>query len=126
LDVADIDATVCWGPGLPWGVMRPNLLFHLGGGDGGIHQFMEHLAGPISACWKDLGNPELTAERSATSCSWVLFGCAPGCREPRGEGERGRTHAGRADLRLEANTASVDRRTSDERNGVSQVKASPS
>src|ERR1700730_7295815 len=60
LDVGDIDTAVCWGPGLRWGVMGPNMLFHLGAGRGGIHHFMEHLAGPISACWKDLGNPELT------------------------------------------------------------------
>ena len=32
VDVADADTAVCWGPGLRWGVMGPNLLFHLGGG----------------------------------------------------------------------------------------------
>jgi len=41
LDVADSDAAVCWGPGLRWGLMGPNLLFHLGGGPGGIHHFMD-------------------------------------------------------------------------------------
>src|ERR1700747_2150687 len=55
LDVADSDAAVCWGPGLRWGVMGPNLLFHLGGGQGGIQHFMDHLAGPLSTWWKDLG-----------------------------------------------------------------------
>jgi 3-hydroxyacyl-CoA dehydrogenase len=55
LDVADADAAVCWGPGLRWGVMGPNLLFHLGGGQGGIQHFMEHLSGPVSTWWKDLG-----------------------------------------------------------------------
>ncbi|HTV55995.1 MAG TPA: 3-hydroxyacyl-CoA dehydrogenase NAD-binding domain-containing protein [Terriglobia bacterium] len=55
LDVADSDAAVCWGPGLRWGVMGPNLLFHLGGGQGGIQHFMEHLAGPLAIWWKDLG-----------------------------------------------------------------------
>lgn len=60
LDVAAADTAVCWGPGLRWGVMGPNLLFHLGGGAGGIHHFMEHFAGPMTALWKDLGNPELT------------------------------------------------------------------
>ena len=55
LDVADSDAAVCWGPGLRWGVMGPNLLFHLGGGQGGIQHFMEHLSGPVSTWWKDLG-----------------------------------------------------------------------
>src|SRR6202171_1134709 len=55
LDVADSDAAVCWGPGLRWGVMGPNLLFHLAGGPGGIHHFMEHLSGPVASWWKDLG-----------------------------------------------------------------------
>jgi 3-hydroxyacyl-CoA dehydrogenase len=72
LDVGDIDKTVCWGPGLRWGVMGPNMLFHLSAGRGGIHHFMEHLAGPISACWKDLGNPELTPELQQTIIDGVL------------------------------------------------------
>jgi len=55
LNVADADAAVCWGPGLRWGVMGPNMLFHLGGGQGGIQHFMEHLGGPMAAWWKDLG-----------------------------------------------------------------------
>src|SRR6201997_752026 len=55
VDVADADAAVCWGPGLRWGVMGPSLLFHLGGGQGGIQHFMEHLSGPLTMWWKDLG-----------------------------------------------------------------------
>jgi 3-hydroxyacyl-CoA dehydrogenase len=55
LDVADSDAAVCWGPGLRWGVMGPNLLFHLAGGQAGIRHFMEHLSGPVATWWKDLG-----------------------------------------------------------------------
>jgi 3-hydroxyacyl-CoA dehydrogenase len=55
LDVTDADAAVCWGPGLRWGVMGPSLLFHLGGGPGGIQHFMEHLSGPLATWWKDLG-----------------------------------------------------------------------
>src|SRR5271169_706973 len=55
LDVADSDAAVCWGPGLRWGLMGPNLLFHLAGGEGGIQHFMEHLSGPVATWWKDLG-----------------------------------------------------------------------
>jgi hypothetical protein len=35
--------------------MGPNLLFHLGGGPGGIQHFMEHLSGPVASWWKDLG-----------------------------------------------------------------------
>src|ERR1700727_2704871 len=55
LDVADSDVAVCWGPGLRWGLMGPNLLFHLGGGQGGIQHFMEQFTGPMAAWWKDLG-----------------------------------------------------------------------
>src|SRR6202007_1362605 len=62
LSVSDADAAVSWGPGLRWGVMGPNLLFHPAGGRSGIHHFMEHLAGPMATWWKDLGNPEFTPE----------------------------------------------------------------
>jgi 3-hydroxyacyl-CoA dehydrogenase len=55
LDVSDSDAAVCWGPGLRWGVMGPNLLFHLGGGQGGIQHFMGQFTGPLATWWKDLG-----------------------------------------------------------------------
>jgi 3-hydroxyacyl-CoA dehydrogenase len=55
LSVEDADTAVCWGPGLRWGVMGPNLLFHLGGGSGGIQHFMEHLSDPVASWWKDLG-----------------------------------------------------------------------
>ena len=72
VDVTDADAAVCWGPGLRWGIMGPNLLFHLGGGPGGIHHFMEHLARPIAACWKDLGSPDLTPELQETIITGVL------------------------------------------------------
>jgi hypothetical protein len=36
-------------------LMGPNLLFHLGGGPGGIQHFMEQFTGPLSTWWKDLG-----------------------------------------------------------------------
>lgn len=55
LDVADSDVAVCWGPGLRWGVMGPNLLFHLGGGQDGIKHFMAHLGPALATWWKDLG-----------------------------------------------------------------------
>src|SRR5438309_2244323 len=73
LDVADSDTAVCWGPGQRWGVMGPNLLFHLAGGQGGIQHFMEHLSGPVSVWWKDLGKlTEFTPAIKQTIIDGVL------------------------------------------------------
>src|ERR1700735_1668125 len=73
LDVADSDAAVCWGPGLRWGLMGPNLLFHLAGGEGGIQHFMEHLSAPAATWWKDLGAiTEFSPEVKQTIVNGVL------------------------------------------------------
>jgi 3-hydroxyacyl-CoA dehydrogenase len=66
VNVADADTAVCWGPGLRWGVMGPTLLFHLGGGQGGIHHFLEQFTGPMTAWWNVLGSPELNQQVSQT------------------------------------------------------------
>src|SRR6476620_3372257 len=62
LAVADADDAVSWGPGLRWGVMGPNLLWHLGGGQGGIQHFMDTLMDPMAAMWRTLGDPKMTPE----------------------------------------------------------------
>ncbi|WP_188567594.1 3-hydroxyacyl-CoA dehydrogenase NAD-binding domain-containing protein [Undibacterium terreum] len=62
ISVEDADTAVCWGPGLRWGVMGPSLLYHLGGGDGGIEHFFDQFTGPMQAWWKVLGNPVITPE----------------------------------------------------------------
>jgi 3-hydroxyacyl-CoA dehydrogenase len=72
LDVADSDDAVSWGPGLRWGVMGPNLLWHLGGGEGGIDHFMDTLMDPLVAMWTSLGNPEMTPELKQTIVDGVL------------------------------------------------------
>jgi 3-hydroxyacyl-CoA dehydrogenase len=73
LSVADADAAVCWGPGLRWGVMGPNLLFHLGGGEGGMQHFMEHLSGPLASTWRDLAPlTDFTPETRQTLIDGVL------------------------------------------------------
>src|SRR4051812_31139992 len=73
LDVADSDAAVSWGPGLRWGLMGPNMLFHLAGGEGGIQHFMEHLSGPVATWWKDLGTiTEFSPEVKQTIVNGVL------------------------------------------------------
>ena len=72
LDVADADDAVSWGPGLRWGVMGPNLLWHLGGGQGGIQHFMDTLMPRMAAGWPGLGNPELTPELQQQIVKGVL------------------------------------------------------
>jgi len=73
LDVADSDTAVCWGPGLRWGVMGPNLLFHLGGGQGGMQHFLAQFTGPLAAWWKDLGKiTEFSPEVKQTLLEGVL------------------------------------------------------
>jgi 3-hydroxyacyl-CoA dehydrogenase len=62
ISVEDADTAVCWGPGLRWGVMGPSLLYHLGGGAGGIEHFFDQFTGPMQAWWKVLGNPTITPE----------------------------------------------------------------
>jgi carnitine 3-dehydrogenase len=73
LDVADADDAVSWGPGLRWGVMGPNLLWHLGGGEGGIRHFMDTLMPPMAASlWPALGNPQLTPDLQEKIVNGVL------------------------------------------------------
>jgi 3-hydroxyacyl-CoA dehydrogenase len=62
LSAADADTALSWGPGLRWGIMGNMLLNHLGGGQGGIEHFLQQFAGPLTAWWKGLGQPELTPE----------------------------------------------------------------
>jgi 3-hydroxyacyl-CoA dehydrogenase len=72
VSVADADTAVCWGPGLRWGVMGPSLLFHLGGGAGGIEHFFDQFTGPMMAWWKVLGNPQITPELRRVISDGVL------------------------------------------------------
>ena len=62
LSVEDAGIAVCYGPGIRWGVMGPSLQWHVGGGQGGIQHFMEHLMDPLAAMMKTLGTPDITAE----------------------------------------------------------------
>ncbi|WP_406370362.1 3-hydroxyacyl-CoA dehydrogenase NAD-binding domain-containing protein [Streptomyces sp. NBC_01550] len=72
LDVADSDDAVSWGPGLRWGVMGPHLLWHLGGGEGGIEHFMDTLMPRMVASWQELGTPEFTPELKEKIVGGVL------------------------------------------------------
>jgi hypothetical protein len=52
--------------------MGPNLIYHLGGGPGGIRSFFEQFAGPMTAAWADLGSPELGPELQKKIVDGVL------------------------------------------------------
>jgi 3-hydroxyacyl-CoA dehydrogenase len=76
LSVADADAAVSYGPGLRWGIMGPTLLYHLGGGAGGIDHWFDQFTGPITAWWGVLGNPSITPELRAKVTEGVMVEAA--------------------------------------------------
>lgn len=49
--VEDVDKACLYGPGLRYGIMGPNLIFQLGGGEMGIRGMMEKLVGPSFSLW---------------------------------------------------------------------------
>src|SRR6201996_4495097 len=66
LSVDDTDVAVSYGPGLRWGVMGQSLQWHLGGGEGGITHFMDHLMEPLAGMMKVLGTPNITPNLKQT------------------------------------------------------------
>src|SRR5271168_2874621 len=72
LSVADADAAVSYGPGLRWGVMGPSLQWHLGGGPGGIHHFMEHFMDGFVGQMRKLEMPDVTPALLQTVIDGVL------------------------------------------------------
>src|SRR6201991_4268291 len=70
--VENTDAAVSYGPGLRWGVMGQSLQWQLGGGEGGIQHFMEHLMDPLTGMMKALGTPQITPELKQTVIEGVL------------------------------------------------------
>lgn len=53
-DLEDVDRAVSAGPGLRWAIIGPYLSYHLGGGDGGIEHFLDHLGPAMESRWKSL------------------------------------------------------------------------
>lgn len=51
--ISDIDDAMAYGPGLRWGIMGPNMLMHLAGGEGGAEHLANHLLGPLTTWWAD-------------------------------------------------------------------------
>ncbi|WP_205421188.1 3-hydroxyacyl-CoA dehydrogenase NAD-binding domain-containing protein [Rhizobium terrae] len=58
--VEDVDRAIRFGPGLRWAIDGPHMLYHLGGGEGGIEHYLRHLGPAQEARWRTLGNPSLT------------------------------------------------------------------
>jgi 3-hydroxyacyl-CoA dehydrogenase len=59
---ADVDTAIAYGPGLRWALMGQTMVWHLGGGDGGMARMLEILGPAIQSWWDDLGAPDLTPE----------------------------------------------------------------
>ncbi|HEY2534767.1 MAG TPA: 3-hydroxyacyl-CoA dehydrogenase NAD-binding domain-containing protein [Xanthobacteraceae bacterium] len=72
LSVSEADDAVSWGPGLRWGIMGPNLQYHVGGGAGGIKHFMEGVFTGLAPVFKTLGNPDVTPEFKQAVIDGVL------------------------------------------------------
>ncbi len=58
----ELDLVVTSSVGPRWATAGPFESYHLGGGPGGLRHLLEHLGPGMARRWKDLGEPELTAE----------------------------------------------------------------
>ena len=54
--VEDVDKAVSAGPGLRWAVMGPHMIYHLGGGEGGMDHFIDHFAPAVKVWWESLAS----------------------------------------------------------------------
>lgn len=57
---ADVDLAMTASLGPRWAVMGPFQTFHLGGGDGGLAHFFDHLGDAFEGLWDDAHRPEVT------------------------------------------------------------------
>ena len=58
----DIDFAILNGPGPRWAVMGPTMVYHLGGGEGGMKYCLEQFGPALKLPWTRLEAPELTPE----------------------------------------------------------------
>ena len=61
-DVEDVDSVISNGPGLRLALFGPHMTYHLGGGDGGYRNYLEHLGPSQEVRWTTLGQTSLTPE----------------------------------------------------------------
>jgi 3-hydroxyacyl-CoA dehydrogenase len=72
VSVEDADIAVSYGPGLRWGVMGPSLQWHLGGGPGGIENFVKTFMDGFTGQMKKLEMPDVTPALMQTVIAGVL------------------------------------------------------
>lgn len=60
--VEDIDFAIVNGPGPRWAMMGPCLIYHIGGGEGGMKYCLEQFGPALEYPWSRLEAPELTPE----------------------------------------------------------------
>jgi 3-hydroxyacyl-CoA dehydrogenase len=54
--IEDVDKATCFGPGLRFGIMGPNLIFQLGGGAHGISGLLTHVGPSVETWWADMAD----------------------------------------------------------------------
>ncbi len=54
--VADVDKAMSAGPGLRWALFGPHMIFHIGGGAGGMQHFTDHVGVTMEQMWKDMAS----------------------------------------------------------------------
>lgn len=70
--VEDVDRAIRFGPGLRWAIDGPHMLYHLGGGEGGIASYLKHLGPAQEARWRSLGTPTLSEDVQALLVDGVM------------------------------------------------------
>lgn len=70
--VADVDKALAAGPGIRWALLGPHMIFHLGGGPGGIKSFIDHVGVSWEKLWTDMASwTSLPAETTEALVSGV-------------------------------------------------------
>ena len=54
-----------------WSIMGPHMTYHLGGGEGGIAHYLDHLGPRQERRWASLGSPKLTEDVKAAIVAGV-------------------------------------------------------
>jgi len=54
--VADVDKALAAGPGIRWALFGPHMIFHLGGGPGGMEYFIDHVGVSFDKLWTDMAS----------------------------------------------------------------------